>query len=104
MRDLLSALHNTHNGSLSFKITISSDTFVGLLVLLLRFFGLDLVDFDAILWVREVEVHSESIAGIDIFAFGGFAENAIACAGEGLEGSLEFGVIWISSAMALGGV
>ena len=51
MRDLLPALHNTHDSGLCLEIPIRSDSFVGLLVFCLRFFGLYLVDLDAVFWV-----------------------------------------------------
>lgn len=98
MRNLLPALHDTHNGGLRFVIAISSNTFVGLLVFLLGLFGLDLIDFDAVLWMREIEVHGEDVAEIDVFAFGGLTEDAVPCAGEGLKGSLQFCVILNMSA------
>lgn len=66
---------------------------MSLLVLLLGFFGLDLVDLDAIFGVREVEVYGKGVAGVDVFTFGCFAEDAVAGAGEGLECSLQFAVV-----------
>ena len=62
-----------------------------LLVLGFGLLGLNLVDFDAVFWVGEGEVEGECVGWLDVFAFGGFGEDAVAGAGEGLEGSLEFG-------------
>jgi len=56
MRNFLSALHYANDSSLRLVVSISSDTLVGLLVLLLGFFGLDLVDFDAVFGVRKIEI------------------------------------------------
>ncbi len=84
MCDRLSALHDPHDSSLRFEVTVSSDSLVGLLVLGFGLFGLNLVDLDAVLGMREAEVHVEGIANIDVFAFGGLAEDAVAGAGQRL--------------------
>ena len=67
---------------------------MGLLVFGFGLFGLDLVDFDAVFWVGEAEVDGKCVLCVDVFAFWGFAEETVAGAGEGLEGSFEFNVIW----------
>lgn len=81
MRYGLPALHDPHNSRLRFVISIRSYTLVGLLVLLFRLFGLDLVDFDAVSWVGEVEVHGECVGVVDIFTSGLFVEDAVLGAG-----------------------
>lgn len=94
MRDCLPTLHDPYNRRLRFKPTVSGDPFVRLLVFGFGLFGLDLVDLDAIFGVGEVGVHVEGVGGVDVFAFGRFGEDAVAGAGEGLEGAFEFGVVW----------
>lgn len=74
-------------------ITICSDTLMRLLILLFGLFGLDLVDLDAIPWVREVEIYCEGVGVIDVFTSWLFGEDAVLSAGKGLERPLEFGVI-----------
>lgn len=69
MRNRLPALHDADNRSLGFIVSIRGDSLMGLLILLLRLFSLNLVYFDAILGVREVEVHNERVAGVNVFAF-----------------------------------
>lgn len=69
-----------------------------LLILGFGLFGLDLVDLDAVFGMGKVDVDGEGVGGVDVFAFGGFAEDAVASAGEGLEGSFEFSVICIALA------
>ena len=98
MSDLLSTLHDTDNRGLSLVVTVGGHTFVCLLVLGFGFFGLDLIDFDAVFWVGEVEVDVECVLSVDVFSFWGFAKNAIASACKGLEGSFELDVIWITLA------
>ena len=56
-------------------------------------FGLDLVDFDAVFGVSEVRVGGEGVGTGDFSRGGLFAKDAVAGASEGLEGSLEFGVV-----------
>lgn len=94
MRNGLPAFHDPDNGRLRFVITIRSYTLVRLLILLFGFFGLDLVDLDAIPWVRKVEIHSESVGVPDVFTSWLFAEDAILSAGKGLERPFEFGVVY----------
>lgn len=65
------------------------------LILFFRFLGLDLIDFDAVFGVDEKGVEGKGVGAVDVFAAGGFGEDAVAGAGEGLEGSLEFRVVWI---------
>lgn len=93
MRDGLSALHDPDNSGLRLVIAIRSDTFVGLLILLFSLFGLNLVDFDAVPRVGEIEIHCESVGVIDIFTFWLFSKNAEPSAGKGLERPLEFRVV-----------
>ena len=84
MSDRLPALHNADDSSLRFVVAVRCNTLVSLLVLLLGFFGLDLVDLDAVFGVGEVEVHGEGVADVDVFAFGVFTQNSISGAGKGL--------------------
>ena len=88
MRDTLSALHDADDCSLRFIVTVCCNTLVSLLILLLGFFGLDLIDLDAIFGVGEVEIHSEGVTGIDVFAFRSLAQDSIPSTGKGLKGSL----------------
>ncbi len=53
-----------------------------------------MIDFDAVFGVREGVVDGEDVGFVDVFAFGRFTEDAEAGAGEGLEGALEFVVVW----------
>ena len=64
-----------------------------LLVLLLGLFGLDLVDFDAVSRVDEVEIECKHVCVTDVITFWLFVEDAILGAGEGLECPLEFRVV-----------
>ena len=98
MCDLLSALHDTHNGSLCLVVAIRGHALVGLLVLGFGFLGLNLVDFDTVPGIRKAEVDREGVVSIDIFAFWRFTEDAETGAGEGLEGALQFIVIWLALA------
>ena len=84
MSDRLPALHNAYDSSLRLVVAVRCNTLVSLLVLLLGFFGLDLVDLDAVFGVGEVEVHGEGVADVDVFAFGVFTQNSISGAGKGL--------------------
>ena len=69
MGDLLSALHDAHNGSLRFVIAIRGHALVGLLILGFGLLCLDLVDFDTVPGIRKAMVDGKSVASIDIFAF-----------------------------------
>ena len=96
MRNLLLALHYAHNGGLRFVIAICRNPFMCLLVLLLRLFGLYLIDFDAVLGMREIEIYCENVAGVDVLAFGMLTQDSIPRAGKGLQRSLQFNIVWIS--------
>ena len=63
-----------------------------LFILLFRLFELDRVDLDAVFGVAEGRVEREGVGRGDFAAFGMFGEGTEARAGEGLEGSLDFGV------------
>jgi len=65
-----------------------------LFILLFRLFELDRVDLDAVFGVAEGGVEREGVSRGDVAAFGVFGEGAEACAGEGLEGTLDFGIGW----------
>ncbi len=93
MRDRLPTLHDPHNGGLRLEVTISSDSFVGLLIFGFGFFGLDLIYLDTVFGMGEAEVHVEGIADVDVFALWCFAKDTVASAGERLQGSLEFSVV-----------
>lgn len=84
MRDRLSALHDPHNGGLRLEVTISSDSFVGLLVFGFGFFGLDLVYLDAVFGMGEGEVYGKGVANVDVFALRCFAKDTVASAGKRL--------------------
>ena len=93
MRDGLSPLHYPDNSRLRFIVAIRSYTLVCLLILLLSFFGLNLVDLDAIPRVGEIEIDREGICVIDVFTFRLFIEDPVLSAGKGLERPLEFGIV-----------
>jgi hypothetical protein len=61
------------------------------LVLLLGFFQLDLVDFDAVFRMIEAEIDGECVGIVDVFSFGMLGEWAQFGTGEGLEGAFDFG-------------
>ena len=65
-----------------------------LFVLLFCLFQLDRVDLDTVFGVAEGRVEREGVGGGDVAALGVFGEGAEACAGEGLEGTLDFGIGW----------
>lgn len=93
MRNLLLALHYAYNSGLRFVVAVCRNPFVRLLILLLGLFGLYLIDFNAVLGMREMEVHCENIAGVDVLAFGIFTQDSIPSAGKGLQCSLQFDVV-----------
>ena len=84
MCDTFPTLHDPDNSRLRLVVTVRSDTLVSLLILLFRFLRLDLVDLDAVSWVYEIEIDSESIAVVDIFPFWLFAKDAVLCTSKGL--------------------
>ena len=98
MRNLLPALHYADNSGLRFIVAVGRNPFVRLLILLLCFFGLYLIDFDAVLGMRKVEVHGENIARLDVLAFGTLTQDSVLSAGKGLQCSLQFDIIWDQSA------
>ena len=53
MCNALPALHDPDNSRLGLEITICSNTLMSLLILLLGLLRLDLVDLDAVSWMRE---------------------------------------------------
>lgn len=55
---------------MAFVVAICGYAFVRLFVLGFGFFGLDLVDLDAVFGVGEVEIHGECVAAADVPAFG----------------------------------
>ena len=99
MRNLLPALHDADNSGLRFVVAVCRNPFVRLLILLLRLFGLYLIDFDAVLGMRKVEVHRENVAGVDVLAFGTLTQHSVPSAGKGLQCSLQFDIVWDQSAM-----
>ena len=99
MCNLLPALHYADNSGLRFIVTVCRNPFVRLLILLLRLFGLYLIDFYAVLGMRKVEVHSEYIARVDVLALGTLTQESVSSAGKGLKCSLQFDIIWDQSAM-----
>ena len=88
MRNLLLALHYADNGGLRFIVAVCRNPFVRLLILLLRLFGLYLIDFDAVLGMREIEVHFKNVARVDVLAFGILTQDSIPSARKGLQCSL----------------
>ena len=94
MRNRLAALHDAHNRRLALEITVLSDADMCFLVLLFSLLELDLVDFDAILGVREVGVDAEGVCGVDFAAAGSFEEGLEFGACEGLKGTFYFGFGW----------
>ena len=84
MCDAFPTLHDPDNSRLRLVVTVCSDTLVSLLILLFRFLRLDLIYLDTVPWVHEVEIHSESIAVVDIFPFRLFAKDAVFRTSKGL--------------------
>lgn len=84
MGDLLARLHDADNSRLRFIIAIGRDSFVGLLVLFLGFFGLDLVDLDAVFGIGEIQIHGECIAAVDVAASRRLGQHSIFRAGKRL--------------------
>ena len=86
----LAALHDPDDGGLRLVMPVGSDALVRFLVFLRRFLELDLVDLDAVFGVGEGEVDGEGVGRVDVAAFRVFGEDAVAGAGEGLEGAIQF--------------
>lgn len=101
MCDGLPTLHDPDNSRLGLVITICSDTLMRLLILLFGLFGLDLVDFDAVPWVHEVEIYGEGVRDVDFFTSWLLVKDAVLRAGERLECPLEFSVVYFLSAAPL---
>ena len=76
---------------------------MGLLVFSLRFFGLDLVDLDAIFGMGEAEIDRECVTIVDVFTFRILTEYAVAGAGQGLQSSLKFNIVYCPLAMFING-
>lgn len=93
MRNGLPALHDPNNCCLRLVIAVRSYTLVCLLIFLFGLFGLNLINLDTVPWVREVEVHGESVSVLDVFTSWLFAEDAILSASKGLQSPLKFGVV-----------
>lgn len=68
----LAALHDPHNGSLRFEVSVGSSTLVRRLLLLLGLLELDLIDLDALLDVGEPSVEGKGVCSVDILALGVF--------------------------------
>jgi hypothetical protein len=85
MLDRLPALHDPHYCGLGLVVSISSYTFVSLLVLGFGFLELDLVDFNAVFGVGEGGVVGEGVADIDVATLGVLCQDTVLGAGEGLE-------------------
>ena len=62
-----------------------------LLVLFLGFLKLDLVNFDAILGVLEVEIDGKRVGVVDLLTLGVFGQRAELGAGQGLKSAFDFG-------------
>lgn len=54
VRDRLARFHDADDSCLRFIVAICRDSFVGLLVFFFAFFGLNLVDLDAIFGIGEI--------------------------------------------------
>lgn len=68
--DLFPALHDPHNRSLGFVLSVCGDALVGFFVLFEGLFELYGVDLDAKAFVREVVVECECIGGVDVASSG----------------------------------
>ena len=66
-------------------MSVSSNPFVGLFVLLFRFLELDGIDLDAVFGMIEIVVDGESVGLIDIPALGALGKNTITRACERLQ-------------------
>lgn len=87
----LRTLHDPHDRGLSFEVTVGEYTLVRFFVLFFGLLQLDLVDLDAVLFVREGGVEREGVCGVDVTAWGLFAEGTELGAGQGLKCTVEFG-------------
>lgn len=92
MFDRFTALHNAHDGGLSFKVAIGRDSLMRDLGFLFRFLQLDLVDLDTLLLVRETGIVREVICFVHVLAFGGLDEDSVLGTRERLKGSDQFRV------------
>ena len=88
MCNRLSALHDSDNRRLGLELSVCGNALVRFFVLGFGLAGLDLVDFDAILGMRERGISGEGVGGVDIFTFRRFREDTVTRAGEGLERAL----------------
>jgi hypothetical protein len=68
MTDRLPALQDPDYSGLALEVPILRNPDVGLFIFFLGFFELDLVDFDAVLRVREVGIDGESVGVVDFLA------------------------------------
>lgn len=66
---------------------------MGLLILLLGLFSLDLIYLDAILWMREAMIDREDVANVDVFPFRFLGQYLVLRAGERLERTFQLNVI-----------
>ena len=73
----LAGLHDANDGGLGFVVAVGGDALVGFFVFGDGFFGLDLVDFDAVFCVGEAEVDGEGVGVVDVFAFGGLGQDPV---------------------------
>ena len=72
-----------------------------LLILLLRFLGLHLVDFNAVFLIREAGVDGEGICFLNLAAFRPFDEHTVHSTGKGLQRAFQFGVVEIGCCLDL---
>ena len=90
MANGLAALHDAHNRRLTFKVAVLRHPLVGLLVLLLGFFELNLIDPDTIPWMFESQVDSKGIGRVNLLAQRMFGDGSQLCASQRLQGALDF--------------
>lgn len=71
MCDGFARLHDSNNGCLCFKSAVHDDLFMSLLVFFCGLLCLNLVDFNAVFGIKEIDIHAERVGVIDILAFRG---------------------------------
>ena len=91
--DGFSTFHDPHNCRLRFKGAVSGNSLMGLLILLLRLLGLDLVDLDAVLGMLEHVVHAKGVTRAHLLPFGTLGQDAVSGTRKRLQRPLELHVI-----------
>ena len=82
MGNCLARFHDADDSCLRFIVAICCDSFVSLLVFFFGFFGLDLVDFDAVFEIGEIQIYGEYVAVVNISASRCLGQHSMLGAGE----------------------